>query len=148
MEISKESEYLKLSLDWREMSALQNGQTLGERGAIFHDSKVEVLPLGAIDPEDNEGDRYSDDRLERGSLAPLRAHLDEAGDLRVFVPAAKLTDVRITGAELARSQVEFMGSEEAREFMISLLPEKGIVLAFGGSMRIIDVMSEAYSADN
>ncbi len=143
MQVRKESDLLLVGLTSEEVTALQDGRMLGTRGgATFHDAKVEVLPLSAIDPDDNEGDRYSDDRLERGLKASLRAHLDSAGDLRVFVPAAKLTDTRIAGAILTRDQVEFMGADESRDPMISLLPEKGIALAFGGSLKRIDIMAE------
>jgi len=148
MRAERKEKYIGISLTAEEVYALQSGKTIGDRPSVtMMDAKVEVLPLSAIE-EDNSGkDRYSLDRLEKGISAPLRGMLYPDGDLVIFVPEIKLSDVRIAGAILPREEVKAPSSNNPEELITHVLPPGGIKLLFGGSLKIIDILSYFYQGE-
>ncbi|GAI42640.1 unnamed protein product, partial [marine sediment metagenome] len=107
MRAEREQNQITISLTAKEVHALQAGKTIIDRPSVtMMDAKVEVSPLSAIE-EDNSGKyRYSLDRLEKGREAPIRGMLYPDGDLVIFIPKIKLSDVRIAQAILPKKKIE------------------------------------------
>ena len=147
MKTEKTPKIIVVSLSQEEVFKIQAGNVVSDRpGITMPDAKINVWPLSAIEPDDSLKDRWSDDRLEKGLRAPLRGRMDTDGDLSVFVPAIKLSDVRISFASLPREAIIMPGTrnEDKKEFLKKAIPEKGVIVAFGGSLRIVDVNAEYY----
>ena len=139
-----------VSLTQEETFAIQDGKAISDRpGVTMPDAKINVWPLSAIEPDDSLKDRWSDDRLEKGLRAPLRGRMDTDGDLSVFVPAIKLSDVRISFASLPREAIIMPGTkdEDKDEFVKKAIPEKGVIVAFGGSLKVVDVNATYYQEE-
>ena len=147
MKTEKTPKIIVVSLSQEEVFKIQAGNVVSDRpGITMPDAKINVWPLSDIEPDDSLKDRWSDDRLEKGLRAPLRGRMDTDGDLSVFVPAIKLSDVRISFASLPREAIIMPGTrdEDKKEFLKKAIPEKGVIVAFGGSLRIVDVNAEYY----
>ena len=142
MKVERTEEQISLRLSQEEVFKIQAGNVVSDRpGITMPDAKINVWPLSAIEPDDSLKDRWSDDRLEKGLRAPLRGRMDTDGDLSVFVPAIKLSDVRISFASLPREAIIMPGTrdEDKKEFLKKAIPERGIIVHFGGSLKVIDV---------
>ncbi|MBI4089346.1 MAG: hypothetical protein HY424_01405 [Candidatus Levybacteria bacterium] len=143
MEVEKREKEIIINLTQEEIFELQRGKTIhGGRPAVtMPDAKVDVLPLRAIDPNDSlsEKDRWADDRLEKARKAPLKALLFSDGDLQIFVPAIKLTDVRVASARLSRKSIETPGTKDREGLVKHVIPQEGIRLNFGGSLRHVHI---------
>lgn len=145
MEVERRDNHIFVSLSSEEVFSLQDGHTIYGKPGITPDAKVEVLPLSAIEPDKSLEDRYSLDRLEKARASQLKAHLLPSEDLQIFVPAIKLTDVRVAGGMLLKEQIETpLAGTRNDEQVNHVIPEKGIVLTFGGSLRTIKPMHEFY----
>lgn len=147
MKSEKTGHALTIHLSQDEVFELQAGNVVGDRpGVTIPDAKVNVLPLSAKEPDNSLEDQWSIDRREKGLSAPLKARLDTDGDLAVFVPAIKLSDVRISGASIARDLIETPGvKDEAREkFLRHAIPDKGVIVSFSGSLKVIEIGPAAH----
>lgn len=128
-----------------EVYRLQDGHTVGERLGVTHpDSKVEVLPLSATEEDDSLKDQWSDDRLTRAQTAELKGNLFFNGDIQVIVPAISLSDVRVASLHLPRERVSIQMPEN-EAYLTQMVPEGGVTVHLGGSLRVIDVYKELYS---
>lgn len=146
MKVERNEREIIVDLSAEEVSALQARKTVGDRpGITCPDAKIEVLPLGAIEPDGSLEDRYTPNRFEKGLATPLKGELFPNGDLRIIVPAIKLSDVRIGGARLPREAIKTPMTGDNEEYVSLFIPEQGIRLRFGGSLQIIDVFSDYYS---
>jgi len=126
-----------------EVFRLQDGHTIGERLGITHsDSKVEILPLSAVEKDDSLRDNWSDDRLTKVQTAELRGNLFTNGDLQVIVPAISLSDVRVASLLLPRERITAPMSEN-EAYLTQMVPEGGVAVYLGGSLRIVDVYKES-----
>lgn len=137
-------------LSQEEVFSIQAGNVVsGRPGITLPDAKINVWPLSAIEPDDSLKDKWELDRLEKGVSAPLKGRLDTDGDLSIFVPAIKLSDVRIPGARIARESIETPGTkaEDRERFLLHAIPEKGVIVAFGGSLKHVDVNDTYYKID-
>ena len=140
MLIRRGESLIEITLTRDEVYALQDGQVVGTRPQeIAPDAKVEVLPLSALEPDNSLEHKWGHDRFSRGSELPVRAFLEADGDLHCFIPALKLSDVRITGAHIPRETIEARNTEHKQEVIERMVPSGGITLKFGGSVEIIDV---------
>jgi len=140
MRAEREENQIAIHLTQKEVEVIIAGRTVGDRpGVTMPDAKVEVLPLSAIEKDDSVGDRYSADRLERARAAALRGILFPNGDLQVIVPAVKLIDVRVAEARLPREGLETPLTKQGSELVNHVIPEKGVVVYFGGSLQVLDV---------
>lgn len=136
-----------VDLSSEEVFKVQAGGNIGDRsGVTLPDAKINVWPLSAIEPDNSLKDHWSMDRLEIGLKAPFRGRLDTDGDLSIFVPAIKLSDVRIAKAHLPRKSIETpsLKGEDRETFLSSVIPKKGVIVNFGGSLRKIDTDSCYY----
>ena len=139
-----------VSLSQEETFKLQAGATISDRpGVTMPDAKITVWPLSAIEHDDSLKDQWSLDRLEKGSKASLKGRLDTDGDLSVFVPAIKLSDVRISLANLPREKIKTPGVEgEDRETVLAhQIPEHGVIVNFGGSLKEVDANTFFYKEE-
>lgn len=148
MKVERTEQAIIVDLSQEETFRIQAGNVVSDRpGITLPDAKIHVWPLSAIEPDDSLKDRWDIDRLGKGLSSPLKARMDTDGDLSIFVPAIKLSDVRISGARLPRELIETPGikREEDRErFLHHAIPEKGVILNFGGSLRVVDLGPAAY----
>ena len=150
MKAERTQRAITVHLSADEIFELQAGKNIGGRfGATLPDAKINVWPLSAIEPDDSLKDRWSDDRLEKGLRAPLRGRMDTDGDLSVFVPAIKLSDVRISFASLPREAIIMPGTrdEDKKEFLKKAIPEKGVIVVFGGSLQVVNVNATYYQEE-
>lgn len=140
MEVEKRNEQIVINLTRDEVLRLQAGKAVyGDRpGVTMMDAKVDVFPMKVIDPNDSEGDRYSDNRLERAIKSSLRATLASDGDIQLFVPIAKLIDVRLTHSVLPKESIETPITND-RQDLLGVIPEGGIRLNFGGSLKFVHI---------
>ncbi len=148
MKAERTPQAIIVSLSSEEVFAVRAGRVVGDRpGVTLPEAKISVWPLSAIEPDNSSKDHWSIDRLERGLAAPLRARLDTDGDLSVFVPAIKLSDVRITDGRLSRELIETpdLKGEDREKFLSGAIPEKGIIVNFGGSLKKVNIGSYCYS---
>lgn len=131
-----------ISLSDQEVLDLKEGQRQGTRSnVLMPDAKIEVFPLSAIE-EDKSGEyEWNLDRRERAEAAHARAQFDTTGDLRLFVPYLKLTDLRVPGFTLRPEQVEITEPNYAEELR-RLIPPEGIVVGFGGGVVSYKVVSK------
>lgn len=142
MKAERGERFIVVSLTREEVFSVQAGRTIGDRpGVILPESKIEVLPLSAVEEDNSLNDRWAIDRLDKGLAAPLKANLFPNGDLQIFVPAIKLADVRISHARLPRESIKTPMTEEKdhKEYVSMTIPEKGVIVNFGGSLRIIEI---------
>lgn len=142
MKAEKREQFIVVSLSREEIFSVQAGRTIGDRPrAILPDSKIEVAPLSAVQEDNSLENQWSLDRLEQGIKAPLKGNLFPNGDLQILVPAIKLSDVRISHARLPRGDIATpMTDEKDRtEYLSKTIPEKGVIVVFGGSLRVVDV---------
>ena len=141
MEVERKGKQIVVNLTREEVFGLQEGKTIhgGRPGVTMPDAKVEVIPLSAIEPDDSAKDRYSDDRLEKAIKAPLKGNLFSNGDLQIIVPAIKLTDVRLANARLPRESIETPTSNDKKGLVEHVIPQDGVRLNFGGSLKIVKV---------
>lgn len=151
MKSEKKGDMLAVHLSQDEVFRLQAGNVVGDRlGLTLPDAKINVWPLSAIKPDDSLRDKWTMDGLEKGLAVPLEARMDTDGNLSVFVPAIKLTDVRISGAHIARESIETPGlKDKGREGLLHhAIPEKGVIVAFGGSLKEVDVNTFSTKKNN
>ena len=143
MRSERNEQSIAVYLTAEEVFCLQAGQTVGERlGVTVPESKVEVLPLCAVEEDDSLKDkRWSDDRLNVGQKALLRGRLYTNGDLQVIVSAITLNDVRIRAAHLPREKIETPMTDD-RGFLTHVIPEGGVIVHLGGSLQIVDLYAE------
>jgi hypothetical protein len=143
MEIEKTPREIIFNLTREEVFSLQAGKTVygGRPGIILPDAKADVSPLSMINPFDSitDKERFADDRLEKVTKAPLSGNLWSNGDLEIFVPAIKLTDVRLASARLPKKDVKTPEGENMKTFVERVIPEDGIRLNFGGSLKTVNV---------
>lgn len=140
MQVERRENQIAVRLSREEVFAVSDGRIIGDRpGVTMPDAKIEVLPLSAIEEDDSGRNRYASDRLERAIAAPLRGNLFPNGDLQIIVPSVKLSDVRVSQAELSREQIETPLTEQGKELLEHVIPEGGVVIYFGGSLREVDV---------
>lgn len=134
---------IAIHLTAEEVYAVQAGRRVGDRvGATVPDATVEVLPLSFFGQDESGEHRYSDDRLARGLEAPIRGNLFSNGDLQVIVPDIALCDVRISHVKLPRDKIETPGSQERDIDLIRhQIPEQGVIVYLGGSLKVVDVDS-------
>lgn len=147
MRTERTGERIVVHLSQEEVFRAQDGDVVSDRpGVTLPDAKIHLWPLSAIQPDDSSRDKWSVDRQEKGLKAPLKARLDTDGDLSIFVPAIKLSDVRISGASIARDSIETPGVQgEAREkFLRHAIPKEGVIVNFGGSLKVIEIGPAAY----
>lgn len=138
MEVEKRGRQIVVNLSAKEVFALQDGRTIGDRpGVTIENAKVEVIPLSAIEPTDESlKDQWSINRLELARKAYLKGELLGNGDLRIIVPGIKLSDVRLGIARLPRKFID-----APSDLLEHIIPKKGILLKFGGSLQVVDVPS-------
>lgn len=136
MDIERYNDYMIVSLTSEEVFRVQKGETVGERGGLEIDSKVEIAPLSAIEEDETVGNEYAMDRLQKGLEAKLKAQLFSNADLKVFIPDVALRDARISGKRLLTSQIEGLSSDEE---MVKIFPKNGVIINFGGSVNLVDV---------
>ena len=149
MEVEKKGEQIVATLTREDVFGLQAGKTIfgenrvhGDRPAVtMSDANFEVAPLSAIEQDDSLKDRWSMDRLEKAMKAELKGHLSSDGDLRIFVPAIKLSDVRLGGAKLPRESIKTSGTENGRALIEHVIPPNGIILNFGGTLKTVNIPS-------
>lgn len=140
MEVEKRNNQIVAALTRDEVFDLQNGHTIGARPSVtMIEAKVEVIPLSAIERDSSLKDQYSRDRLEKIKKAKSKTFLWSDGDLQVFVPAILLTDVRVASITIPRESVETPGTEKRKELVEHVIPQEGIRLNFGGSLKIINI---------
>ncbi len=150
MKAEKREQFIIVSLSQEETFSVQAGNVVSDRpGITFPDAKINVWSLNAIEPDDSLKDQWELDRLEKGLSAQLKGRLDTDGDLSIFVPAIKLGDVRISGSSIARELIETPGTkdEDRERFLHHAIPAKGVIVAFGGSLRVVDVNAAYYEAE-
>lgn len=137
-------------LSQEEVFSIQAGNVVSDRpGITLPEAKIHVWPLSAIEPDDSLKDRWSIDKLEKGLNAPLKGRIDTDGDLSVFVPAIKLSDVRIAGGSLPRELIETPGTkdEDREAFLRHAIPQKGVIVNFGSSLKVINVNAVYYETE-
>jgi hypothetical protein len=146
MEVEKRGKEIVVNLTQEDVSSLQAGETIhgtnihGGRPAVtMPDAKVDVLPLNTIEPDDSLKDKWTDDRLEKATEASLRTFLSSDGDLQIFVPAIKLTDVRLGDAKLPRGSIETPTTKSGKALVKHVIPQGGIRLIFGGSLKTVNI---------
>lgn len=119
-------------------------QTIGER--TISGSKIEVSPLSDIEDDDSEQYEWTLDRLEKALKSKAKAYLYPNQDIHIFIPKIKLLDVRIARTFVERDGFETPLSQgKDSEGLIGTLPEEGVIVHFGGSLKVIDIPS-AYIA--
>jgi|WetSurMetagenome_2_1015567.scaffolds.fasta_scaffold247923_2 hypothetical protein len=143
MEVEKRRREIVVSLTREDVFDLQSGNTIhGDRPAVtMPDAKIEVTPLSAIEPDDSLRDMWNPDRLEKAQEALLKVYLWSDGDLQIFVPAIKLTDVRIAGATLPRESIKTPGTKNGKALVRHVIPTDGVRLNFGGTLKTINIPS-------
>lgn len=135
---------ISVYLSAEEVYKLQDGRIVGERLGVIHpDAKVEVLPLDAVEEDDSLKDKWSDDRLTKAQAAELKGNIFSNGDLQVIVPAISLSDVRVVSLYLPRERISSPFPEN-KTYLNQLIPDKGVIVYLGGSLRIVDVGGESY----
>lgn len=142
MEAERTGKAIIVHLSQEEVFAIQAGNVIGDRpGVTIPDAKIQVFPLSAIEPDDSLEDKWVTDRVEKGLKVPIRGRLDTDGDLSVFIPALKLSDVRISSGSIARESIETPGVEgkDRKRLLHHAIPENGVIVKFGGSLRVIDI---------
>ncbi len=147
MKTEKSGDTLTINLSQDEVFRIQAGDVVTDRpGVTMPDAKIHVWPLSVIDSDDSLKDKWSVDRLEKGLSTPLKARLDTDGNLSVFVPAIKLSDVRISGANIARDLIQTPGVKDGdrERFLHHVIPTKGVIVNFGGSLKVIEIGPTAY----
>lgn len=150
MKAERKGQAIVVSLSAEETFSVQAGNVVSSRpGVTLPDAKINVWPLSAIKPDNSLKDKWAIDRFEKGLVAPLEGRLDRDGDLAIFVPAIKLSDVRISGGNIPREQVETPGTkdEDRERFLGHTIPEKGVIVVFGGSIKEIDVNNIYYKVE-
>jgi hypothetical protein len=144
MEVEKTPREIIFNLTREEIFSLQAGKTVygGRPGVILPDAKADVSPLSIINPFDRVTDkeRFANDRLKKATEAPLSGYLWSNGDLEIFVPAIKLTDVRLASARLPKKGIITPEGEGLKIFVERVIPEEGIKLNFGGSLKTVHVL--------
>ena len=140
MEVDRRENRLVINLTSDEVFAVQAGRTIGERGGLLLDSKVEILPLGKIMVDDSDKDRWNDSHLEKAQTTPLYARILPNQDLQIGIPEIVLSDVRVSDRIIRRGEI-LVFDEEIRE----LLPEEGVKLNFRGSLQVIDLYPQLVS---
>jgi len=147
MKAERTPQAIIVRLSQEETFSVQAGRTIGDRPrAILPDSKIEVAPLSAVQEDDSLKDQWSLDRLEKGLKTPLKGNLFPNGDLQVLVPAIKFSDVRISHASLPRETIVTPMTEDKdrAEYLSKTIPEKGVIVVFGGSLKTVDVNASFY----
>ncbi len=147
MKAERKNNAIVVHLSADETLKLQDGQNVGGRfGVTSPDAKITVWPLNAIANDDSLKDLWSLDRLEKASKASLEGRLDIDGDLALFVPAIKFSDVRISSASLPKEEIKTPGveGEDRKTVLARQIPEKGIIVNFGGSLKEVDVNTFSY----
>ncbi len=142
MKAERTPQAIVIRLSEEETFRVKAGNVVGDRpGITLPDAKINVWPLSAIEPDDSLQDQWSLDRLEKGLSVPLKGRIDTDGDLSIFVPAITLSDVRISGRSIARESIETPGTrdEDREEYLSKTIPEKGVIVVFGGSLRVVDI---------
>jgi hypothetical protein len=141
--VEKREEQIVINLIREDVFTLQSGKIVheGRTGVITPDATIDIMPLSVIDPSDDslEGVLYTDNRLEKAMKAPLRAVIFPNEDLQVFIPAIKLTDVRLTDAELPKESVETPIAED-RDALLNAIPKKGIKINFVNSLKSVKLL--------
>ncbi len=134
---------LRVLLTEEEVFRLQNGKPAGERfGLTQTDAKIWVRPLSEVEIDDS-AERYGfrDEELAQLRKATAKANMALDGDLQVFVPGAMLVDTRNDRVKVSRNSIEIPGiPPEDRELLLQNIPERGIVVHLGGSLKTVDVM--------
>ena len=143
VDIERKGDRIDIRLTAEEVYRIQSGGTIGDRpfsSVTMPDAKVEVLPLSRIDPfDDSLKDKWSFERLDKAKKAPLKGFVWPDGDLQIFVPAIKLTDVRLASARLPRESLIAPGTEDKKSLIEHVIPQDGIRLNFGGSLKTINI---------
>ena len=147
MEVEKRKKEIVVNLSREDVFDLQAGNTIygqnkthGDRPAVtMPDATVDVFPLSTIEEDNSLKERYSDDRLEIAEKTPLKGSLWPNGDLQIFVPAIKLTDVRLVGAILPREAIETPNTENRKGLVEHVIPQGGVRLNFGGSLKTVHI---------
>lgn len=139
MEVERSKDSLVVHLTAEEVFAIQAGKTVGERGGLLPDSKVEIIPLKKIAPDDSNKDQWTDDRLEMARKAPLIACVFSNQDVQIAIPEIVLSDVRVAGRNIPNGEIVLF-DENARH----VLPSEGIRITFGGSLQVVDVLRNYY----
>lgn len=134
MDIERKANQLVISLSNDEVFRVMDGNTIGERRGLLPDSKVEILPLSDIMPDDSDKDRWTDERLKKAQTTPLYGRVLSNQDLQIGVPQIVLRDVRVIGRRIGKEELEVL-DEGFRE----TIPNEGIQINFGGSLKIIDL---------
>lgn len=148
MDVERKNGKIAVSLTADEVHDLQAGRMIGTRSHIIvPDAKVEVFPLSSIDVDESGRDRYAIDRLTKAKAASLKGHITPNGDLQIFVPEIVISDVRVAYAEISRDQFDtpLSKNEQAAEDLKRNIPDKGVRVNFGGSLKVIDIDQFTYS---
>lgn len=139
MEIVRNENQLVIKLTSDEVDRVASGSIIGDRGGLLPDSKVEVSPLFVREKDDSNQHRWNDNRLELASKMPLLTRIFPNQDLQICIPDLVLSDVRVTGRTIPLSAIE-LPDEAMREF----LPQEGVRLEFGGSLKLINTPDSFY----
>lgn len=147
MEVEKRNAQIIVNITQEEIYELQRGRSIygknkahGDRPAVtMPDANFAVSPLKSIEPDDSLKDIWTIDRLRNAKKAQLKARLLSNGDLEVFIPDIALSDVRLGSAKLPRELIETPGTEDSKGLVEHVIPEGGIQLNFGGSLKIINI---------
>ncbi len=138
MKAERSESQLTVSLTSDEIRAVQAGRTVGDRSnVILMDAKIEILPLGAIEPDDSAQYRFSDERLEMARTTPVKGKLFPNGDLQIFLPNIVLADVRVAERVVAKKDIQ--DQMQQGQIVDLWIPENGVRVAFGGSLKVIDI---------
>lgn len=150
MKAERTQQTIIVRVSQEEVFSIQAGRTIGDRTrVILPESKIEVSPLSAVEEDNSLKDRWAIDRLEKGLAARLKANLFPNGDLQIFVPAIKLADVRISHATLSRESIAtpMTRDKDREEYLSKTIPEKAVIVTFGGSLKMIDVNAAYLEAE-
>jgi len=147
MKAERAGSVIVVHLSQEETFRIQADNVVSDRpGITMPDAKINVWPLSAIEPDDSLKDKWELDRMQKGLSAPLKGRIYTDGDLSIFVPAIKLSDVRISGGSIARESIETPGTkdEDRERFLHHAILKKGVIVKFGGSLKVISVGPAAY----
>jgi len=140
MDAERKEDGIHVYLTAEEVLAVQQGKSVGTRApVIMSDAKVVVCPMKEIREDESGRYRYALDRQKRALTALLEGILDTSGDLSVYVPKIALCDVRVPGKILPKEAITIFSSPKEASELRKLIPEEGVKLHFGGSLKVVDV---------
>lgn len=142
MDVERKNGKISVSLTADEVHGLWSGRMIGTRShVIVPDAKVEIFPLSSISIDESGKDKHAIDRFSKALAAPLKGHITPNGDIQIFVPEVVISDVRVAYADISRDQFDTPLSRNGQdaEDLKRNIPDKGVRVNFGGSLKIVDI---------